>query len=113
MITSHPHTVPLVSSTLLPSTLRTAVPILYALLVKAGVVAWLGIDDALVNNVITGVVTVAFYIALRVLERYQSKIGWLLGYASQPVYVASGGQGAVNVIAGATVKPVSDDDQIV
>lgn len=76
-----------VSATLLPSVLRTAVPIVYAMLVKWGVVSWLDLPNLLVENAITAVVTVGFYIALRIAERYQAKIGWLLGYASQPVYV--------------------------
>lgn len=74
-------------ATLLPSVLRTLVPMIYAFLVHKGVVAWFGFDEALTNNAITVVVTVLFYIVLRVAERYWDKIGWLLGYGQQPVYV--------------------------
>jgi hypothetical protein len=84
---SFPTPISTLGSTLLPSVLRTTVPIIYSFLVHKGVVAWLGIDSDLANNTITAVVTVAFYVALRVAERYQSQIGWLLGYAQQPVYV--------------------------
>lgn len=74
-------------ATLLPAVLRTAVPMIYAFLVNKGVVAWLGIDSAAINNVITISVTVIFYVLLRLAERHWDKIGWLLGYAQQPVYV--------------------------
>lgn len=78
---------PALGATLLPSVLRTVVPIIYAMLVKWGVVNWLDVPSLLWENVITAVVTTAFYVLLRVAERYQSQIGWLLGYAQQPVYV--------------------------
>lgn len=78
-----------IGDTLLPSVLRTTVPIIYALLARKGVVEWLGVDDALVNNLLAGFVTVVFYVILRVAERHWDKIGWLLGYAQQPVYVQS------------------------
>lgn len=74
-------------ASLLPSVLRTLVPVIYALLVKWGVVSWLGIGDVLIENLITALVTIAFYALLRVAERHWSSIGWLLGYAQQPVYV--------------------------
>lgn len=79
---------PAFGATLLPSVLRTVVPIIYAMLVQWGVVSWLDLPSELWENVITGLVTVAFYVVLRVAERYKSQIGWLLGYAQQPVYVA-------------------------
>lgn len=78
-----------IGDTLLPSVLRTTVPIIYALLARKGVVEWLGVEGALVNNLLAGFVTVVFYVILRVAERHWDKIGWLLGYAQQPVYVQS------------------------
>lgn len=84
---SHATPVSAMASTLLPSVLRTTVPIIYALLARKGVVEWLGVEDALLNNLLAGVVTVVFYIVLRVAERYHAQVGWLLGYAQQPVYV--------------------------
>jgi hypothetical protein len=88
-IMSHTASTPVsaMASTLLPSVLRTTVPIIYALLARKGVVEWLGVEDALLNNLLAGVVTVIFYIGLRVAERYHTQVGWLLGYAQQPVYV--------------------------
>lgn len=84
---STPTPISTIGSTLLPSVLRTTVPIIYALLARKGVVEWLGVEDALLNNLLAGVVTVVFYVGLRVAERYHSQVGWLLGYAQQPVYV--------------------------
>lgn len=78
---------PVLGKTLLPSVLRTVVPIIYAFLVQRGVVAWLDPSDVFVTNLITGLVTAVFYVALRLAERHWDKIGWLLGYAQQPVYV--------------------------
>lgn len=73
--------------TLLPSVLRTVVPLVYAMLVQKGVVAWIDPNDVFVTNFLTVVVTGAFYVLLRLLEKNWSKVGWLLGYAQQPVYV--------------------------
>lgn len=74
-------------ATLLPSVLRTVVPIVYAMLVRWGVTEWLDPDDMFVTNLITVLVTASFYVGLRLLEKYRSRVGWLLGYAQQPVYV--------------------------
>lgn len=73
--------------TFLPSVLRTVVPLIYAMLVRWGVVSWIDPDDMFVTNFLTVVVTGVFYVLLRLLEKYWDKIGWLLGYAQQPVYV--------------------------
>lgn len=75
------------AKTLLPSVLRTVVPIVYAMLVRWGVVSWVDPGDMFVTNLITVLVTGGFYVAVRVVERYWAQIGWLLGYAQQPVYV--------------------------
>lgn len=84
---STPTPMPAGAVTLLPSVLRTVVPIVYAALVRWGVVEWLDPDDAFVTNLIAVVVTMLFYVALRFAEQHWDKIGWLLGYAKQPVYV--------------------------
>lgn len=75
------------SATLLPSLLRTVVPLIYAMLVRWGVVEWLDPDDLFITNAITVVVTAVFYAALRLAEQHHEKVGWLLGYGKQPVYV--------------------------
>jgi hypothetical protein len=69
------------------SVIRTVVPILVALLVRWGVQDALGIDDVLLQSLVTAAVTGLYYIGVRVLERARSsKWGWLLGYPSAPSY---------------------------
>lgn len=67
------------------SVLRTLVPIIYALLIKAGF-ASLGVDDVTLQALAALIVTGILYVGLRIGERYKSQIGWLLGYAAQPTY---------------------------
>lgn len=76
-----------VGRTLLPSVLRTVVPMIYAMLVQRGIVEWLDPNDIFVTNLLTVLVTAVFYVALRFAEKHWNQIGWLLGYAKQPVYV--------------------------
>lgn len=68
------------------SVLRTIVPIVYALLLKIGFDK-IGVDDAVLQDLATLVAAGLLYVALRVGERYKKEVGWLLGYAKQPVYV--------------------------
>lgn len=79
--------VEMIGQTYLPSVLRTVVPLIYAMLVRWGVVEWLDPENLFVTNLITVVVTALFYVLLRYVEQYWDKIGWLLGYGKQPVYV--------------------------
>lgn len=87
---SNQDTTPDISSavkTFLPSILRTVVPVIYALLVKWGVVSWIDPDDAFITNFLTILVTGVIYVLARLVETHWSWFGWLLGYAKQPVYV--------------------------
>lgn len=84
---STPTPVSTIGATYLPSVLRTLVPLIYAMLVRAGVVEWLDPNDMFLTNFLTVLFTALFYIVLRVAEQHWDKIGWLLGYAQQPVYV--------------------------
>jgi hypothetical protein len=68
------------------SLIRTLVPILYGLLVRLGVVNWLGVDDSVLIGFITLVVTGAIYVAIRFAEAHKTAFGWLLGYPSPPSY---------------------------
>lgn len=95
---------------LLPGVLRTAVPMIYAFLVHRGVVEWLGLDSAIAENAITIVVTMLFYVVLRVAERYWDKIGWLLGYGKQPVYVKGEVVDVVDEVAGEVEDEAAKDD---
>lgn len=70
------------------SILRTVVPILYALLVKAGL-GKLGVDDTLIQGLATLIVTGLIYAAVRVVERFAPKFGWLLGYPAAPTYTSA------------------------
>lgn len=70
---------------LIPSTVRTLVPIVVTLLV-----GWGFSETALtgpVTAVLTLLVTAAYYVVVRLLEQHWDQIGWLLGYPKQPVYV--------------------------
>lgn len=71
---------------LVPSIVRTLIPVIVALAVRVGF-SKTGIDEVWVERALTLVVTMGYYIAVRVLERNWSKIGWLLGYPTAPVYV--------------------------
>lgn len=68
------------------SILRTLVPILVALLVRLGVVEWLGVDEAAISGLITVLVTGAYYIGTRLLEQWFPGAGWLIGYPAVPSY---------------------------
>lgn len=73
---------------LIPSIVRTVVPLVISVLV-----GWGFAETALtgpVTAVLTIVVTALYYIVVRLLEQHWSKIGWLLGYPSQPVYAKRG-----------------------
>ena len=68
------------------SVLRTLVPIIYALLIKAGL-AEVGVDDTTLQSIAAAAAAGLISVALRVLERARgSRWGWLLGYPAQPQY---------------------------
>lgn len=79
---------------ILASAVRTLVPFLVGVIIKAlshiQVVADTASVEALVNGLISVGFALAYYGIARVLEVFQSsKFGWLLGYAkAAPVYVA-------------------------
>ena len=73
---------------LIPSIVRTLVPLIVSVLVGWGL-ADTNLTDP-VTAVLTILVTALYYIVVRLLEQHWSKIGWLLGYPSQPVYAKRG-----------------------
>ena len=78
-------------SQLIPSIIRTVVPLLVALLtsllVKAGIDP--GPYQELIAQLVGGAVATAYYVAVRIFETYvKPRFGWLLGYAKQPTYEA-------------------------
>jgi hypothetical protein len=73
----------------------------YALLVRWGLIEWLGLPDELVTYVVTALVTGIFYVILRVAERYWDKIGWLIGFAARPALYVSGQVLTTSVVSNA------------
>jgi hypothetical protein len=78
-------------SQILPSLIRTVVPLLVAfvtaLLVKAGIDP--GPYQDLLAQLAGALVATAYYAIVRVFETYvKPRIGWLLGWAKQPTYDA-------------------------
>lgn len=78
-------------SQLVPSIIRTVVPLLVAL-----VTSWLvklGIDPGpyqeLIAQLVGGTVALAYYVAVRIFETHvRPWLGWLLGLPKQPTYDA-------------------------
>lgn len=68
------------------SILRTLVPIIYALLIKAGAGQWLGLDNAMIESAAVLVASGLVYVALRLAESKRAELGWLLGYPAAPTY---------------------------
>lgn len=77
----------------LPSILRTLVPILVGYFAAWPVAKALGLTDEQVTSLITALITAAYYLAVRLLEQVAPQFGWLLGYASAPKYVPAGSDG--------------------
>ena len=70
---------------MLPSLIRTFVPILVGLLTSMAV--FRDSDVGALSEVVTALVTAVYYLAARLLEHYASgSFGWLLGYPKAPVY---------------------------
>lgn len=67
------------------SIIRTVVPIVYALLIRLGLGA-IGVDDALLQNLATAIVTGIIYAVIRYVETHKSAFGWLLGSPTAPSY---------------------------
>lgn len=64
---------------------RTLVPLVYVLLLKAGV-AQLGVDDATVQALAALIVTGVIYVVIRVVEQHFPAAGVLLGWPKSPTY---------------------------
>ena len=69
------------------SIVRTFVPIVVALLVRAGAKVGLDLDPGLFLEVVTVIITTIYYVVVRLLETRVAPIwGWLLGVAKVPAY---------------------------
>lgn len=73
-------------ASLLPSILRTLVPLAVGYFLAWPVAKWLGLTEDQITSLITAVITAAYYLLVRGLEQIAPQFGWLLGYASKPVY---------------------------
>jgi hypothetical protein len=92
-----------------PSVVRSVVPLIVGYLLAWPVAGVLGLQDDQVTSLVTVAVTFAYYLVVRVLETYAlPQIGWLLGYASAPVYVAPTAAGATGTPALDVVKVVRE-----
>lgn len=67
------------------SVIRTVVPIVYALLLRAGLTK-LGVEDAVIRELATVVTTGAVYVVIRFVEERKTAFGWLLGSPTPPTY---------------------------
>lgn len=70
---------------LLVSLRRTLVPMIVGLVTGSFLAQF--IDQASLENVISGVVTAVYYLAIRLLESKVPGFGVLLGSRKQPVYI--------------------------
>lgn len=76
-------------SNILPSFVRTVVPIIYGFLIQVGVGDWFGLDGDALKYIIAVVVTALIYLAIRILEHFIPAAGILLGYVKMPEYESS------------------------
>jgi hypothetical protein len=74
------------TSSLLPSVLRTVVPLLVGYFGALPVVKALGLTDDQMVGLFTVLVAGLYWLVVRVAEKALPQAGWLLGYASPPVY---------------------------
>lgn len=70
---------------LLVSLRRTLVPMIVGLVTGSFLAQF--VDQASLENVISGVVTAVYYLAIRLLESKVPGFGVLLGSRKQPVYI--------------------------
>lgn len=69
------------------SVIRTIVPLVVGLIVSGAARIGLGIDEGIVSQLVTVVVTTLYYACVRLLEeRVGPAWGWLVGYARVPRY---------------------------
>lgn len=78
------------------SILRTLVPIIYALLLKAGLDG-LGVDDAVIQSAAALLATGLLYVGVRLAEKARPGLGWLLGYPSAPSYAVPDSEGVYDI----------------
>lgn len=106
-----------IPSSLLPSLLRTLVPLtvgwLLSLVLVDRVLDFFDVVSAdaeqALTAAVTAVLTFAYYLLVRLFEQYVSpRLGWLLGLAQQPAYAKV--ENGVAVITTLPVTPASQPD---
>lgn len=92
-----------------PSVVRSLTPIVVAYFSGWPVTKLLGLDDDRVTSLVTAVLFAAYYLLVRLAEQYVlPQAGWLLGWASAPVYVPVAASGATATPATDVVKVVTE-----
>lgn len=90
-----------------PSVIRTSVPFVVSVVIGWPVAEQLGIDEGQATVAATAAVGGVYWLIARLVEQYvYPKAGWLLGYASAPVYVTP-------KVSGGTPTPVTDVIRVV
>lgn len=92
-----------------PSVVRSLTPIIVAYLAGFPVAKLLGLDDDHVTALVTSVLYAVYYLVVRLVEQYVlPEAGWLLGWASAPVYVPVADSGGTGSPASDVVKVVTE-----
>lgn len=95
----------------LPSVVRTFVPLLVGYFTAFPFVQLFGLEAEQITSLITIVVTGLYYVLVRFLEAYVlPQAGWLLGYASAPVYVPPAASGVEQTPAEDVARVVRSAD---
>lgn len=69
------------------SLIRTVTPIIVGWLISLAASAGLDLEADALSGAVSSLLAAAYYVAARALERYDARLGWLLGYAAQPGYL--------------------------
>ena len=73
-----------------PSLVRTVVPLVVGFLITQALRLGWHLDEATATDAVTAVLSAAYYALARLLEtKLGPRWGWLLGYASAPLYGSS------------------------
>lgn len=72
----------------LPSVLRTVVPLIVTVVAGWPITQALGVDNGQLEIAASAVVGGLYWLAVRALETYAPRAGWLLGYPGAPGYLA-------------------------
>lgn len=71
---------------MLTSVIRTVVPIIVGYLLSLPVSNAMGLTDENLTPAVSVLLSIAYYVAVRLIERHKPAVGVLLGKPAQPVY---------------------------